>query len=47
MKRRKKRKKADHSGSTFDSFLEQEGIQKEVEGVAIKRVLAWLLKQAT
>mgnify|MGYP001492505728 CR=1 FL=1 len=31
----------DHSGSTFDSFLEEEGIREEVEAVAIKRVLAW------
>ncbi|MCU1311107.1 MAG: hypothetical protein JWO20_2232 [Candidatus Angelobacter sp.] len=35
-----------HSGSTFDSFLEQEGIREEVEAVAIKRVLAWQLEQA-
>ena len=31
----------DHSGSTFDSFLREEGIREEVEAVAIKRVLAW------
>ncbi len=43
---RKSRKKVDHSGSTFDSFLEQEGIREEVEAVAIKRVLAWQLEQA-
>ncbi len=43
---RKNRKRADHSGSTFDSFLEQEGIREEVEAVAIKRVLAWQLEQA-
>jgi predicted XRE-type DNA-binding protein len=43
---RKDRKKMDHSGSTFDSFLEQEGIREEVEAVAIKRVLAWQLEQA-
>jgi len=36
----------DHSGSSFDSFLEQEGIREEVEAVAIKRVLAWQLEQA-
>jgi len=36
----------DHSGSTFDSFLEEEGIREEVEAVAIKRVLAWQLEQA-
>jgi len=40
-KPRKKRKTADHSGSTFDSFLEAEGIREEVEAVAAKRVLAW------
>jgi hypothetical protein len=43
---RKSRKRRDHSGSTFDSFLEQEGIREEVEAVAIKRVLAWQLSQA-
>ena len=43
---RKNRKKTEHSGSTFDSFLEEEGIREEVEAVAIKRVLAWQLEQA-
>ena len=43
---KKRRKRTDHSGSTFDSFLEQEGIREEVEAVAIKRVLAWQLEQA-
>jgi predicted XRE-type DNA-binding protein len=43
---KKNRKKVDHTGSTFDSFLEQEGIREEVEAVAIKRVLAWQLQQA-
>ncbi len=46
MKVRKNHKVTDHSGSTFDSFLEQEGIREEVEAVAIKRVLAWQLSQA-
>jgi antitoxin HicB len=46
MKARKVKKRKDHSGSTFDSFLEQEGIREEVEAVAIKRVLAWQLEQA-
>ena len=46
MKPRKKRKKTDHSGSTFDSFLEAEGIREEVEAVAVKRVLAWQLEKA-
>jgi hypothetical protein len=43
---KKNRKKMDHNGSTFDSFLEEEGIREEVEAVAIKRVLAWQLEQA-
>ncbi len=43
---KKNRKKLDHSGSTFDSFLEEEAIREEVEAVAIKRVLAWQLEQA-
>jgi antitoxin HicB len=43
---KKNRKRTDHSGSTFDSFLEKEGIREEVEAVAIKRVLAWQLEQA-
>lgn len=46
MNRNKTRKRVDHSGSTFDSFLEQEGIREEVEAVAIKRVLAWQLERA-
>jgi DNA-binding Xre family transcriptional regulator len=36
----------DHSGSTFDSFLEEESILDEVEAVAIKRVIAWQLAEA-
>lgn len=46
MKRQRLRRKIDHSGSTFDSFLEQEGIREEVEAVAIKRILAWQFEQA-
>lgn len=46
MRVRKNRKAMDHSGSSFDSFLEQEGIREEVETVALKRVLAWQLEQA-
>jgi antitoxin HicB len=46
MNGQKNRKKMDHSGSTFDNFLEEEGIREEVEAVAIKRVLAWQLEQA-
>lgn len=40
------RRRDRHSGSTFDSFLEAEGIRGEVEAVAVKRVLAWQLQQA-
>lgn len=47
MKPKKKRKRANHSGATFDSFLEQDGIREEVEAVAIKRVLAWRLAQTS
>ena len=43
---KKRRSRADHNGSSFDSFLEEEGIREEVEAVAIKRVLAWQLEQA-
>jgi antitoxin HicB len=38
--------KTDHSGSTFQSFLEEEGIRDEVEAVAIKRVIAWQFEEA-
>jgi hypothetical protein len=47
MKARKNHKVRNHSGSTFDSFLDQEGIREEVEAVAIKRVLAWQLSRLT
>jgi antitoxin HicB len=43
---KKNRRRTNHSGSTFDSFLEKEGIREEVEAVAIKRVLAWQLERA-
>ena len=46
VKTKEPKKAFDHSGSTFDSFLEEEGIREEVEAVAIKRVLAWQLEQA-
>jgi antitoxin HicB len=46
MNAKRNRKRTDHSGSTFDSFLEEQGIREEVEAVAIKRVLAWQLEQA-
>jgi len=46
VRKNRKTKTTDYSGSSFDSFLEQEGIREEVEAVAIKRVLAWQLEQA-
>ncbi len=46
MRARKSQKIIDHSGSTFDSYLEEEGIREEVEAVAIKRVLAWQFERA-
>ncbi len=36
----------DHSGSTFDSFLEEENLLQETEAVALKRVIAWQLQRA-
>ena len=40
------KKKVDHSGSSFESFLEEDGIREEVEVLATKRVLAWQFTQA-
>ena len=39
----KNRNRFDHSGSTFDNFLGEQGIREETEAVASKRVLAWLM----
>ncbi len=30
-----------HTGSSFEDFLDDEGIRAEVESAAIQRVLAW------
>jgi predicted XRE-type DNA-binding protein len=35
-----------HTGSSFDSFLEEEGILDETEAIAVKRVIAWQLRRA-
>jgi predicted XRE-type DNA-binding protein len=35
-----------HFGSSFESFLEEEGIAAEVNTAAIKQVLAWQIEQA-
>lgn len=32
-------------GSSFADFLEEEGLRAETEAVAVKRVLAWQLRQ--
>jgi hypothetical protein len=41
MKLRKGEKTFDHSGSSFVSFLDEEGIRAEIESMAVKRVPAW------
>lgn len=46
MKVKKKNGVVGHTGSTFDSFLEEEGIREEVEAVAVKRVISWQLAEA-
>lgn len=40
-----KAKRIDYSGSSFDEFLREEGVLEEAEAVAIKRVIAWQLRQ--
>ena len=45
MKGAKRDKAFYHRGSTFDSFLEEQGIRGEVEAIAVKRVLAWQLER--
>ena len=34
-----------HIGSNFDDFLEEEGVRAEAEAIAVKRVLAFQLKE--
>ncbi|MGA7687133.1 MAG: hypothetical protein WCA58_19130 [Terriglobales bacterium] len=46
MKAKKKNLAVDHTGSTFDSFLQEEGIREEVEAVALRRVISWQLAEA-
>jgi antitoxin HicB len=38
-------KAIDHSGSSFDEFMHEEGILEEAEAIAIKRVIAWQLQR--
>lgn len=40
------RRRFDHTGSSFDSFLDEQGLLRDAEAVAIKRVIAWQLKKA-
>ena len=35
-----------HVGSSFDDFLQEEGLLEETTAVAIKRVLAWQIAEA-
>jgi len=44
MKAKRKNASPEHTGSTFDSFLEEEGLREEVESVAVSRVRAWQLE---
>lgn len=39
------KKRIDHTGSTLDSLLEEDGTLAAVEAVAIKRVIAWQLQK--
>jgi antitoxin HicB len=41
-----RKKKNPHLGSTFESFLKEEGIYEEVTAGSMKRVLAWQIAQA-
>lgn len=34
-----------HIGSSFDDFLQEEGLLAEAEAVALKRILAYQIKQ--
>ena len=36
----------DHSGSTFDDFLADEGLLDDAEAAAVHRVIAWQLAEA-
>ena len=35
-----------HIGTSFESFLEEEGFREEVEALAQKRVFTWQIRQA-
>lgn len=38
-------KKNPRIGSSFDDFLEEEGMLDEINTIAIKRVIAWQIEQ--
>ena len=40
------KKKSRHVGSSFDDFLAEEGVLRDVEARAIKRVIAWQLDES-
>ena len=44
-KKRTKKRKMEHTGSTFESFLEEEQIREEVDAAAANRVLSWQLSE--
>jgi hypothetical protein len=46
MKRKSSSRKNGRIGSSFDDYLKNEGVYEEFSAVAIKRVLAWQLKEA-
>jgi predicted XRE-type DNA-binding protein len=39
------KKKINRVGSSFESFLVEDGIHEEVNALAVKRVLAWQIEQ--
>lgn len=40
------KKKSRHVGSSLDDFLAENGVLQDVEGLAIKRVIAWQLGES-
>lgn len=38
-------RKRKHRGSSFDSFLKEEGLLEEATAAALKRVVAWQIEQ--
>jgi hypothetical protein len=45
-KRKAKKRKAKHVGSDFEDFLREEGRLEEATAIALKRVIAWEIRQA-